>query len=66
MTVAPFHVINAPDMNDFLRPCNCVHPAEQDCEKCIEEVAVKNPPGAREEKAPQKKEPEPAESEQKV
>ena len=42
MTVAPFHVINAPDMN---------------------EVAVKNPPGAREEKAPQKKEPEPAESE---
>ena len=46
---------NAPDMNDFLRPCNCVHPSEQDCEKCIEEVDVKSPAGTGEEKVPQKK-----------
>ena len=65
MTVAVFRVNNAPVMNDFLRSCNCVHPAEQDCEKCIEEVAVKTPPGAREEKVPQKKT-EPVESEKKV
>ncbi len=25
-------------MNDFLRPCNCVHPAEEDCEKCVQET----------------------------
>ena len=57
---------NAPDMNDFLRPCNCVHPAEEDCEKCIEEVAVKNPAEAREEKVPNKKKPEHAESKKRV
>jgi hypothetical protein len=28
-------------MNDFLRPCNCVHPAEEDCEKCIDEADPK-------------------------
>jgi|GEM_PF-4727709 len=26
-------------MNDFLRPCNCVHPADEDCEKCMEEAS---------------------------
>lgn len=26
-----------PDTNDFLRPCNCVHPTEEDCERCIQE-----------------------------
>ena len=25
-------------MNDFLRPCNCVHPADEDCERCMEEA----------------------------
>ena len=28
-------------MNDFLRPCNCEHPTEEDCEKCIGEAAPK-------------------------
>jgi hypothetical protein len=26
-------------MNDFLRPCNCVHPADEDCEKCAAEAS---------------------------
>jgi len=28
-------------MNDFLRACNCEHPTEEDCEKCIGEAAPK-------------------------
>ena len=28
-------------MNDFLRACNCEHPTEEDCEKCIGETAPK-------------------------
>lgn len=30
-------------MNDFLRPCSCVHPTEEDCEKCIDEADPKKP-----------------------
>ena len=52
-------------MNDFLRPCNCVNPAEEDCEKCIEETALKQAPDAREEKAPETENPEITESEKK-
>ena len=37
-------VMRSNDMNDFLRPCNCVHPSEDDCEKCIEEADVKKDP----------------------
>ena len=53
-------------MNDFLRPCNCVHPAEEDCEKCVEETALKKVPDSCDEKVPQKQEPEPAEHKKKV
>ena len=60
--MAGFPVNNANDMNDFLRPCNCVHPAEEDCEKCIGEVAVNKPPESREEKVPQKSKPKTEES----
>ena len=28
-------------MNDFLRACNCEHPTEEDCEKCIGEALPK-------------------------
>jgi hypothetical protein len=49
-------------MNDFLRPCNCVHPAEEDCEKCIEDAAVIKSPVSSDEKPPQKPEPKLAES----
>lgn len=52
-------------MNDFLRPCNCVNPAEEDCDKCIEETALKKVPGPCEEKAPEKEKPKAAESEKK-
>ncbi|MEI6280090.1 MAG: hypothetical protein WCQ16_12020 [Verrucomicrobiae bacterium] len=31
-------------MNDFLRPCNCVRPDEEDCEKCMEEAAPEKTP----------------------
>jgi len=51
-------------MNDFLRPCNCVHPAGEDCEKCIEEASVEKLPDPRAEKVPQKKESKTAESQQ--
>ena len=53
-------------MNDFLRPCNCVHPAEEDCEKCIEEASGKKVPEVRSEEKPQKEKPKAAESEKKV
>jgi len=33
-------------MNDFLRPCNCVHPADEDCEKCVAEAAGEKKRGA--------------------
>ena len=48
-------------MNDFLRPCNCVHPAEEDCEKCVEETTLKKTPELSEAKEPQKKESKAAE-----
>lgn len=51
-------------MNDFLRACNCVHPAEEDCEKCIEDAAVKNSPASSEGKPPQKPESKIAEGKQ--
>lgn len=41
-------------MNDFLRPCNCVHPAEEDCEKCVEETTVKAEPQPSNMEKPQK------------
>jgi hypothetical protein len=41
-------------MNDFLRPCNCVHPAEEDCEKCVEETSLKKTPELSDAKEPQK------------
>jgi hypothetical protein len=53
-------------MNDFLRPCNCVHPAEEDCEKCVQEAGVKKPAEARGEEKPQKEKPKAAESEKKI
>lgn len=52
-------------MNDFLRPCNCVNPAEEDCEKCIEEAATKSAPECAEKKAPQKEKPVDARAEKK-
>lgn len=55
-----------PPMNDFLRACNCVHPAEEDCEKCIEDAAVKKSPVSSDEKGPQKPEPKIAESKKPV
>ncbi len=30
-------------MNDFLRPCNCVAPSDEECEKCAAEAEVKKP-----------------------
>ena len=59
-------MMSSPDRNDFLRPCNCVHPSEEDCEKCIGEADVKKEPVPRDEKAPKKKEPKTAESQQKA
>jgi len=53
-------------MNDFLRPCNCVHPAEEDCEKCIGEVTVKKAHESCDDKVPQKDDPKPAESKEKL
>ena len=41
-------------MNDFLRPCNCVNPAEEDCEKCVGETAVKTTAEPCGDKDPQK------------
>ncbi len=32
-------------MNDFLRPCNCVHPADEDCERCMNEPSQEQSPG---------------------
>jgi len=48
-------------MNDFLRPCNCVHPSEEDCEKCVEETSLKKESESSEAKKPQTKEPKAAE-----
>lgn len=33
-------------MNDFLRQCNCVHPPEGQCEKCMEEATLREDPKA--------------------
>ena len=58
--------MSSPDRNDFLRPCNCVHPSEEDCEKCIEEADVKKDSDPCDEKAPKKKETKTSESQRKV
>ncbi len=45
-------------MNDFLRPCNCVHPSGEECEKCIEEAA-ECPPVGSDKKVPEQADPKP-------
>lgn len=55
---AIFSCDEVPDMNDFLRPCNCVHPSGEDCDKCIEEAA-ECPPVASDAKVPEQSAPKP-------
>ncbi|MFA7343049.1 MAG: hypothetical protein WC003_01980 [Terrimicrobiaceae bacterium] len=51
--------------NDFLRPCNCVHPAGEDCEKCVGETAVQKAPAKGDGKSPPKEKPKRAETAEK-
>ena len=63
--MADFRVTNPDKMNDFLRPCNCVNPAEEDCEKCVGEVAAQKAPETSGEKDSKKEKPKVEESEKK-
>jgi hypothetical protein len=53
-------------MNDFLRACNCVHPAEEECEKCIEDAAAPRPAAGSDDKAQRKADPKAAPAKKKA
>jgi len=65
MTPAISSAINLRMTNDFLRPCNCVHPAGEDCEKCVGETAVQKAPAKGDGKSPPKEKPKRAETAEK-
>ncbi len=45
-------------MNDFLRPCNCVHPSDEECDNCVAEAATDAPPKDRCEACEEAKQPD--------